>query len=105
MWRVEANLSLFLATTEQNNEERTKLVLEFAAYEVLARLAHILQQSETGHFEWPEHVDIRVIHTAIEEIIGSISLRLIVNVDADQIGSRADILLYEQKHFVSQRAG
>ncbi len=98
-WRGQAKKHLFLANAEEDCEGRTESVLNFAAYEVLSRLAHTLRKNSEG-WEWPEHVDIRVVQDAVREVIGKIALYLLVNIDVDAIINRADEILYKEVHFL-----
>src|SRR3989344_1436202 len=97
-WRSDAKENLFMALIENNGAKRTKLVLEFAAREVLARLAHILRSTSKGGLEWPEHVDIRIVRQAVQGVISHIARELLVDIDGTAISSHADTLLYQDIH-------
>lgn len=94
-WRQEAGYRLAAANDEKNKEKRVEYTLDFAAYEVLARLAHTLRETPEG-WEWPERVDIRIVQQAVHEVIGSIALHLLVNVSVDEIVNRADKILFPE---------
>ncbi|HLD07909.1 MAG TPA: hypothetical protein VJB60_02495 [Candidatus Peribacterales bacterium] len=92
LWRLQAQDYLSRAVKEEKQTERRELVLNFAASEVIARIAHTLQNTE-GELAWPQQVDIRIVREAIQEVIDTIALCLLVNIDEESISARADAFL------------